>query len=121
MQGVKDFSFALPLFALPCSIEMTFYFIEKICTHSRSIARSSILFNFYKHSSISNVVFLTGGYISRRGGTMENKKQKTREDVPAAADRSERIRRKAANELANESSVAAELKNRGHGSEKSAR
>ena len=85
------------------------------------ISGSTILFNFYKHSPISNVVFLTGSYISRRGGTMENKKQKNSEDAPAVADRPERIRRKAANESTNESSVAAELKNREHGSEKPAR
>jgi len=52
---------------------------------------------------------------------MENKKQKTREGLPATSGRTERIRRKAASEPANESSVAAELKNREHVSEKPAR
>lgn len=81
------------------------------------------MFNFYKHSPISNVIFLPGGGgINPLPGCRHGKqKAKNRADVPAAADRPERIRRKAANELANKSSVAAELKNRGHGSEKPAR
>ncbi|MDB5007107.1 MAG: hypothetical protein JWP45_1500 [Mucilaginibacter sp.] len=52
---------------------------------------------------------------------MQVKKQNKTGKVSSADDRAERIRKKAASATTNESGVAAELKNREHGSEKPAR